>query len=563
MNDPTTYEQLTEKIKLLHPFVEPKDVSIYNDQVYPTNPHPKIATIASLMNELYTLFIDMQYIPASSVSFAPHTTNPISPRHAALFGLEKQVVDLLQMLPYHDGSQPDWNFGSDNGEFLFGGEFDDDLRGEEEGIEAVWWRKCVDPLFYLDVDWKGKRAVGWNLRCEDVDDEGEEMGEECEEEEEEEKEGWLMTYNHEDDNEEDKDEDWDDDMTDEDESSSEVSEDDAIESEELLALHQETIEAEAAEQKEAALQAQAEEAERLKRHTLDNDPRDERLLLYLRPWHVTLNKLGNHGTVLFLNTHTFTISQTDQEFGNLCDFKHNAIPYLQNVINKFKTLDWIPGGLYSPIHGDEYLAYKNLYTTSGWPNAFDPSKFHALRKQFEKSQDQRYHDQEPLRKFCEHVGTMQSRELSKLHHASAVQKLSTLPQSPTHIKEKEEFQRIKEQCGKEFLPEYYKPISIDILTSYLKSVQQQREQGRSEDEIKGLKTLIAETKQGMTAKGFEERDWIIYHMRRKQALEVEEEVKEGFKWTGAWRGVDVDLDIVLTQEDLEKMAEERFDRYHE
>ncbi|THX22192.1 hypothetical protein D6D12_09378 [Aureobasidium pullulans] len=562
MNDPTTYEQLTEKIKLLHPFIQPKDVSIYNDQVYPADPHPKIATIASLMNELYTLFINMQYIPASSVSFAPHTTNPISLRHAALFGLEKQVVDLLQMLPYHDGSQPDWNFGSDNGEFLFGGEFDDDLRGEEEGIEAVWWRKCVDPLFYLDVDWKGKRAVGWDLRCEDVDDEGEEMGEECEEEEEEEKEGWLMTYNHEDDNEEDKDEDWDDDMTDEDESSSEVSEDDAIESEELLALHQETIEAEAAEQKEAALQAQAEEAERLKRHTLDNDPRDERLLLYLRPWHVTLNKLGNHGTILFLNTHTFTISQTDQEFGNLCDFKHNAIPYLQNVINKFKTLDWIPGGLYSPIHGDEYAAYKNLYTTSGWPNAFDPSKFHALRKQFEKDQRQRYHDQEPLRKFCDHVGTMQSRELSKLHYNNAVQKLSTLPQSPTHIKEKEELQRIKEQCGKEFLPEHYKPISVDILTSYLKSLQQQREQGRSEDGIKGLKTLIAETKQGMTAKGFEERDWIIYNMRRKQALEVEEEVKEGFDWTSAWRGVSVDLDVVLTQEGLEKMARERFREYH-
>ncbi|THZ19937.1 hypothetical protein D6C91_04941, partial [Aureobasidium pullulans] len=459
MNDPTTYEQLTEKIKLLHPFIQPKDVSIYNDQVYPADPHPKIATIASLMNELYTLFINMQYIPASSVSFAPHTTNPISLRHAALFGLEKQVVDLLQMLPYHDGSQPDWNFGSDNGEFLFGGEFDDDLRGEEEGIEAVWWRKCVDPLFYLDVDWKGKRAVGWNLRCENVDDEGEEMEEEGEKQEQ--KEGWLMMYNHQDDDdgEEDEDEDWDDNMTAEDESSFEDSDEDDIESEELLALHQETIEAEAAEQKEAALQAQSEEAERAKRHMLDNDPRDERLLLYLRPWHVTLNKLGNHGTVLFLNTHTFTISQTDQEAGTICNFKHNAIPYLQNVINKFKTLDWIPGGLYSPIHGDEYAAYKNLYTTSGWPNAFDPSKFHALRKQFEKDQRQRYHDQEPLRKFCEHVSTMQSRELSKLHHASAVQKLSTLPQSPTHMEEKEELQRIKAQCGKEFLPEHYKPIS--------------------------------------------------------------------------------------------------------
>ncbi|THY93222.1 hypothetical protein D6C93_05692 [Aureobasidium pullulans] len=562
MNAPTTYEQLTEKIKLLHPFIQPKDVSIYNDQVYPANPHPKIATIASLMNELYTLFVDMQYIPASSISFAPHTTNPISLRHAALFGLEKQVVDLLQMLPYHDGSQPDWNFGSDNGEFLFGGEFDDDLRGKEESIEAVWWRKCVDPLYYLDVDWKGKRAVGWNLRCEDVDDEGEEMGEECEEEEEEEKEGWLMTYNHEDDNEEDKDEDWDDDMTDEDESSSEVSEDDAIESEELLALHQETIEAEAAEQKEAALQAQVEEAERAKRHTLDNDPRDERLLLYLRPWHVTLNKLGNHGTVLFLNTHTFTISQTDQEAGTICNFKHNAIPYLQNVINKFKTLDWIPGGLYSPIHGDEYAAYKHLYTTSGWPNAFDPSKFHALRRQFEKSQDQLYHDQEPLRKFCEHVSTMQSRELSKLHHASAVQKLSLLPTTTADIKEKEELQRIKAQCGKEFLPEHYKPISVDILNSYVKSLQQQREQGRSEDEINGLKTLIAETKEGMTAASFEDRDWIIYNMRRKQALEVEEEVKEGFDWTSAWRGVSVDLDVVLTQEGLEKMARERFRKYH-
>ncbi|THV95187.1 hypothetical protein D6D25_09261, partial [Aureobasidium pullulans] len=341
----------------------------------------------------------------------------------------------------------------------------------------------------------------------------------------EQKEGWLMMYNHQDDDdgEEDEDEDWDDNMTAEDESSFEDSDEDDIESEELLALHQETIEAEAAEQKEAALQAQLEEAERAKRHMLDNDPRDERLLLYLRPWHVTLNKLGNHGTVLFLNTHTFTISQTDQEAGTICNFTHNAIPYLRNVINKFKTLDWIPGGLYSPNHGVEYAAYKNLYLSSGWPNAFNPDKFHALRKQFEKDQRQRYHDQEPLRKFCEHVSTMQSRELSKLHHASAIQKLSTLPQSPTHMEEREELQRIKAQCGKEFLPEHYKPISVDILTSYVKSLQQQREEGRSEDEIKGLKTLIAETKEGMTAASFEDRDWIIYDMRRKQALEVEEE----------------------------------------
>ncbi|CAD0084806.1 unnamed protein product [Aureobasidium vineae] len=558
MSDPTTWEELAQKTESLRPFITPTDVSVY-DTIYPSKAHPKIAIIASLMNELYTIFIKMHYLPPSSVSFAPHTSTPISLRHAALFGLEKQVVDLLQLLPNHDKTRPTWNFGSDAGEFVHGGEFDEDIRGE--GKEEAWWRKCVDPLYHLDVGREGQSAVGWSLVCEDLDEESGEM-----EEEEEKEKGWLMIDEPEEDDLEDQD--W---QVDEEETSDTSSldseddtneeqafEDEIIQEEELVLLQQDTFLAEAALEEQKVADARAEEESQARRRVYREDLRNERLLLYIRPWHVTLNSIGNHGTVLFLNTHNFTISETG--FGNICDFRHNAIPYLRNIVTNFKDLTWMPGGLCSPVDGERYAAYKQLYLDTGWPETFDGDKFDKLREKYENKIHQRYRDQAPLRELCGHIAEMQSRELSKLHYHHAIQKLSLLP-STAETSERKHLEQTIDRCGREFLPSYFEPVGEDVLKGLTTKLDDMLNKGCTEQQVKYMRTAIAETKLEMQATSFEERDWSFYELRRKEALAVDVETRVMFDWHGAWRGSKIDPDVVLTPEMIQEMARERFERY--
>ncbi|KAH0367956.1 hypothetical protein KCU65_g4374, partial [Aureobasidium melanogenum] len=573
MDEPTTWDKLVQRTDCLRPFIPPTEISTY-DAIFPTSPHPKIATIASLMNELYTLFIDMGYLPPTSVSFAPHTNCPISLNHAALFGLEKQVVDLLQMLPYYDGKGPNWNFGSDQGEFLFGGEFDADIRGE--GKEVLWWRKIADPCYFTDVGWKGERAIGWDLRCKDVDEEGGEM----EEKEEEKKEkGWLMIDEPEDDDLEDAD--WEetshgdqntddgqaakDDATTDDEEMTDTScsDEEEIKAEELLALQQDTILANAASEKEeaeyAAAKAKEEEEEKAYRKLLEEDPRNERLLLYMRPWHVTLNSIGNHGTILFVNTHNFTLSQTC--FGNICDFRHNAIPYLRNIINNFRTLHWIPGGLYSEDHDKKrYTVYKNLYLEAGWPESFNREKFEKSRENYETELRRRYIGQQPIRELCEHVSTMLSRELNKLRYHHTLQKLAALSPN-TNPDERKTLEQGLDRFGREFLPAHFEPVTKDTLNRYKNNLNKMLKKGAAASLIHNQREVIAELELEMQATSFEEKDWLLYGLRRKQALAVDSKMKAGFRWELAWRGSPIDLlDVELTPEIVKEMAKEKYER---
>lgn len=122
----------------------PVEPSAY-DEVYPEAPDPRIREIAELMTEWYQLFIDMRYIKAENVVFPPHEHLRIDVSKPAAFGFTKDVVDLYQMLPYHIAAT-EWNFGSDNGEFLMGGEFLADLRGPD----ADWWQSTVDPFYGID-----------------------------------------------------------------------------------------------------------------------------------------------------------------------------------------------------------------------------------------------------------------------------------------------------------------------------------------------------------------------------------------------------------------------------
>ncbi|PSK46361.1 Histone deacetylase phd1 [Elsinoe australis] len=293
-------------------------------EIYPSNPSPKVKEVADLFIEWFNLLIDMRYIRAEHVAFAPHKHLRINTTQLAQFGLSKDVVDLWQMLPYKTNGHTEWNFGSDGGEFLFWGEFMDDLRGDR----TDWWRNVCDPFYAL----------------EDISPYHAHLGDQPEDSK---SRGW----DHED------------------------------------------------------------------------GP-------FMRPWYATLSNCGNHGSIMIYNAKTDHIWLIDQLGGtndpafdgafyhhdatitNTHDLnKHPSRPapvFLRDMISKFRTLTYIPGGLYSresyglpagdddddydpddPMNAspsstssdnqDRYTNFISLYRKCGWPQAFNPLLFDRLR----------------------------------------------------------------------------------------------------------------------------------------------------------------------------------------
>ncbi len=73
--------------------------------------------IAALMARYYELLARMRYFPSSAIKYPPHSP-PIDIAFAQSLGLEPQVIELLQILPYVEGYR-------NEDEFILGGSFAD------------------------------------------------------------------------------------------------------------------------------------------------------------------------------------------------------------------------------------------------------------------------------------------------------------------------------------------------------------------------------------------------------------------------------------------------------
>ncbi|KIW05980.1 uncharacterized protein PV09_03164 [Verruconis gallopava] len=288
----------------------PVDVSTYSE-IYPENPGPAIQEIAKLYSELIRQFISMRYLNAEDVHFPPHTNPRVNLSLPAKYGLTKDVVDLYQMIPYVT-AEPNWNYGSDHGEFIMGGEFLEDLRKGDADCE----QQIIDPTYGID-------HLYWE----------------------------LSKGNH-------KQSSWDD----------------------------------------------------------ENGP-------YIRPWYAVLSSCGNHGSIMVLDTKTHNMwlvwqleGSSDPFFtngdhstygepktSNVNDLQRypsrSATEFLRDMIKRFKSLEWIPGGLYSPEYGREYESLKAMYRQAGWPDAFDRAEFDRLRDQFENEEADFRRKTQPLNRL--------------------------------------------------------------------------------------------------------------------------------------------------------------------
>jgi hypothetical protein len=67
---------------------------------------------------------------------------------------------------------------------------------------------------------------------------------------------------------------------------------------------------------------------------------------------------------------------------------------LRDYMQKFRDLEWIPGGLYNGSwDGDNYA---RLYRENGWPSTFNRTAFMIAREQYEESERLRWDAEEPF-----------------------------------------------------------------------------------------------------------------------------------------------------------------------
>ncbi|KAF4625931.1 hypothetical protein G7Y89_g12232 [Cudoniella acicularis] len=119
---------------------------------------------------------------------------------------------------------------------------------------------------------------------------------------------------------------------------------------------------------------------------------------YMRPDWVCLSDVGNHGVVMILDVKTLKLWTIDQINGNadpaLTPIEDEYKPSgnsnspknypsrltrdaLRDYIQKFKSLEWMPGSMYNGTYeGDEYA---RLYRENGWPSSFNRAPFEDLR----------------------------------------------------------------------------------------------------------------------------------------------------------------------------------------
>ncbi|KAK9778521.1 hypothetical protein SCAR479_04543 [Seiridium cardinale] len=141
---------------------------------------------------------------------------------------------------------------------------------------------------------------------------------------------------------------------------------------------------------------------------------------YMRPWYAALTQVGNHGSVMVMDTRNYQMWFVEQlggtadpvlqgngfarpETTNRNDLSQYpsrpAAEFLRDMISRFRSLEWIPGGMYDADENlgddeeDRYTNYKELYKKCGWPDKFNPILFDELRFQGGEKFD--YHEPSP------------------------------------------------------------------------------------------------------------------------------------------------------------------------
>jgi hypothetical protein len=125
-----------------------KDIPFRSSTKAAFNPHE----IVDLLTKYYQLLSKMRYFPESCIKYAPHEP-PIDVELATSLGMEPQVIELLQLLPYVDGL-----YNED--EFIMHGSFADFRK--KDFLKRSRDPKCINPDKGFDIK-NGEYVRPWVL----------------------------------------------------------------------------------------------------------------------------------------------------------------------------------------------------------------------------------------------------------------------------------------------------------------------------------------------------------------------------------------------------------------
>jgi hypothetical protein len=109
-----------------------------------------------------------------------------------------------------------------------------------------------------------------------------------------------------------------------------------------------------------------------------------------------IEQLGGTTDPVFAALGNRPIKSTVNE-NDLARWPHRpAVKFLEDIIQRFKSLAWIPGGFYDPDTYPEFNGLKEIYLAAGWPETFDPNKFDRLFREYEEAEDLYREQSHPL-----------------------------------------------------------------------------------------------------------------------------------------------------------------------
>jgi nicotinic acid mononucleotide adenylyltransferase len=101
-----------------------------------------------------------------------------------------------------------------------------------------------------------------------------------------------------------------------------------------------------------------------------------------------------------------------------------ATDFLEDIIQRFKSLEWIPGGLYNPDDYPEFNRFKEMYLAAGWPENFDGEKFDRLHRESVEA-EQHYRKQ---------IGPLDELESMRAHRESSQSLRESVRELETEIR---------------------------------------------------------------------------------------------------------------------------------
>jgi hypothetical protein len=231
---------------------------------------------------------------------------------------------------------------------------------------------------------------------------------------------------------------------------------------------------------------------------------------YMRPDYLCLSMLGNHGTTMILNVKNFKLWTIDQEMGSADpalkdvqakgdDRNYNSLDnypsraanlVLNDYMQKFRDLEWMPGGLYNGNwDGDNYA---KLYRENGWPSKFNRTAFMIAREQWEEDERMRWDAEQPFQEVAKYENWLSSSLWRIENNQKAISDVDAGKEIPNNQPDRPDRFADREKYRQELLDE------VNSTTASLPKLLQDLEAAR--ETLKGIDPAVRKAREDRIAK---------------------------------------------------------------